>query len=328
MTVNTNNMSINHTFNIAIIGAGQLGSRHLQGLKLANLELNIFVMDVNDNSLQIAKERYEQIPENVKTHNLHLCKSIVQLPSEIDLAIIATGSLVRASITRELLEISHVKNIIFEKVLFPALHEYTQIENLLLQKNVSAWVNCTRRIFDHYTMLKKILSETKIVFKMTGKDWGLGCNAIHFLDLFVFLSGEKEFSLTMNLDKEIHQSKRAGYVEFTGTITGTAPNGSTCTISSFKEYEHPACISIQGEQHDILIEEANNKMIINGVEQTIHTPFQSQLTGKMAEQILLQGKSDLTPFFESAQIHQQFLAPLTVFYNSLTGKNSDYCPIT
>jgi threonine dehydrogenase-like Zn-dependent dehydrogenase len=118
-------------FNIAIIGAGQLGSRHLQGLKLAGLEMNIFVMDVNDDSLQIAKQRYEQAPDNDKIRGLQLCKSISQLPPEIDLAIIATGSLVRASVTKELLKTSQVKNIVFEKVLFPAIHEYEQIENLL-----------------------------------------------------------------------------------------------------------------------------------------------------------------------------------------------------
>jgi predicted dehydrogenase len=315
-------------FNIAIIGAGQLGSRHLQGLKCADLEMNIFVIDVNDDSLQTAKERYEQIPENVNVHNLYLCKSIAQLPEEIDLAIIATGSLVRASITQELLKTSKVKNIVFEKVLFPVLHEYMQIEILLAQNNVNAWVNCARRMYDHYKTLKSILSETKITFKMIGKNWGLGCNAIHFLDLFVFLSGEKEFSLTMDLDRKIHQSKRPGYVEFTGTIAGTAPNESSYIISSLKEYGYPTIISIQGEQYDILIEETSNKLIINGVEQTIHTPFQSQLTGKTVEQILKQGESDLTPFSESAQIHQQFLAPLIVFYNSIINKNGNNCPIT
>jgi predicted dehydrogenase len=314
--------------NIVIIGAGQLGSRHLQGLKLADLEMNIFVMDVNDDSLQIAKNRYSQAPDNAKIHGLHLCKSISQLPPEIDLAIIATGSLIRASVTKELLKTSRVKNIVFEKVLFPAIHEYEQIENLLEQNNVNAWVNCTRRMFEHYKIIREMISGTNIIFKMTGKDWGLGCNAIHFLDLFVFFSGEKNFSLTTNLDKQIYQSKRAGYVEFTGSIAGATPNGSSYVISSLNDYEHSATISVRNEKFDIIIDEMNNKMAVNDVEQTIQTPFQSQLTGKIAEQILRQGKSDLTPFAESAQIHCRFLAPLIDFYNNLTGKNNDNCPIT
>ncbi len=48
-------------FNVAIIGAGQLGSRHLQGLKLSSSPLSITVMDSNDESLRVAKERYDVV---------------------------------------------------------------------------------------------------------------------------------------------------------------------------------------------------------------------------------------------------------------------------
>ena len=44
--------------NCAIIGAGQLGSRHLQGLLSYKKEsLNIFIIDPSDDSLFIAKQR-------------------------------------------------------------------------------------------------------------------------------------------------------------------------------------------------------------------------------------------------------------------------------
>jgi predicted dehydrogenase len=183
-------------------------------------------------------------------------------------------------------------------------------------------------MFEHYKIIRDMVAGTNIIFKMTGKDWGLGCNAIHFLDVFVFLTGEKNFSVTTNLDKQIYQSKRTGYVEFTGSIAGVTPNGNSYVISSLNDYEHSATISVKNEKSDIIIDEMNNKMMVNDVEQTIQTPFQSQLTGKIAEQILRQGRSDLTPFSESAQIHCRFLAPLIDFYNNLTGKNNDNCPIT
>ena len=46
--------------NIAIIGAGQLGSRHLQGLKKAQLPMNIFVLDASEESLTICEQRYNE----------------------------------------------------------------------------------------------------------------------------------------------------------------------------------------------------------------------------------------------------------------------------
>lgn len=49
-------------YKVAIIGAGQLGSRHLQGLKGAASSLAITVLDSSKESLQVSKERYEAIP--------------------------------------------------------------------------------------------------------------------------------------------------------------------------------------------------------------------------------------------------------------------------
>ena len=50
--------------NIAIIGAGQLGSRHLQGLKKAQAPMNIYVLDANNDSLKICEQRYNEIADN------------------------------------------------------------------------------------------------------------------------------------------------------------------------------------------------------------------------------------------------------------------------
>lgn len=44
-------------YNIAIIGSEQLGSLHLQGIKTANLELSIEVVDSNIEALRIAEDR-------------------------------------------------------------------------------------------------------------------------------------------------------------------------------------------------------------------------------------------------------------------------------
>lgn len=48
-------------YKVAIIGADQLGSRHLQGLKTAVSPLSISVVDSSNESLQIAKERYDTV---------------------------------------------------------------------------------------------------------------------------------------------------------------------------------------------------------------------------------------------------------------------------
>lgn len=70
-------------YKIAIIGSGQLGSRHLQGIKTANLELSIEVVDSNIESLKIAENRYYEIAENQYTKNVHFLSSINELSDEL-----------------------------------------------------------------------------------------------------------------------------------------------------------------------------------------------------------------------------------------------------
>lgn len=47
-------------YKIAVIGAGQLGSRPLQELKLSKLKSDIWIVDNNPTSLQIAQQRYKE----------------------------------------------------------------------------------------------------------------------------------------------------------------------------------------------------------------------------------------------------------------------------
>ena len=46
---------------ILIAGAGQLGSRYLQGLANCRNTLDIYVQDISKHSLQIVKQRWEQV---------------------------------------------------------------------------------------------------------------------------------------------------------------------------------------------------------------------------------------------------------------------------
>ena len=65
-------------YKVAIIGAGQLGSRHLQGLKVAASPLEITVMDSNEDSLKVAKERYDTVTA-IGENAFANCSKLVQI---------------------------------------------------------------------------------------------------------------------------------------------------------------------------------------------------------------------------------------------------------
>src|SRR5690554_3304897 len=97
-----------------IIGAGQLGSRHLQGmLKYDNQLQSIYIIDPSKDALNISKERAYEIEHN---HQLIFQQDWNDLPATFDVVIIATNSNVREKVITQLLNNYEVKHLILEKV--------------------------------------------------------------------------------------------------------------------------------------------------------------------------------------------------------------------
>ena len=225
-------------YQVAIIGAGQLGSRHLQGLKIASSPLSITVMDSNDESLNVAKERYDAVsPIGVK--NVNYVNSIDKIPSELDLVIIATGSKPRAAIVQSLLNHATVKYLVLEKVLFPSLADYFNVGRLLEDKGIRCWVNCPRRMYGSYKQIKETVDPTKPIYMTNAdEDWGLCCNAIHMIDIFLYLTEETSYTVeTKFLNNKIEESKRGGYIEMTGKLEVKTEKGNILTLISEKNFD-------------------------------------------------------------------------------------------
>ena len=101
--------------NIAIIGGGNIGSRHLQAVARIDKQLNIFVVDPSVSSRDLAGERFREIASS-SIHDLEMLEKIDQLPQIIEIAIVATNSAIRRQIVEELLENSTVSYLILEKI--------------------------------------------------------------------------------------------------------------------------------------------------------------------------------------------------------------------
>lgn len=314
---------------IAIIGAGQLGSRHLQGVKRSNRELDIWVVDPNNESLKIAKERYLQV-ESPNNKNVFYINNISDLPDNIDFAIISTSSKPRLGICKQLLSKSNVKYLLLEKFLFTSLSEYDEANNLFLRNKCKVWVNCPRRMFEYYKKLSLLINKEKnIEMSYESTDWGMCCNSIHFIDIFLFLCGEQKYSLDLSgLNSEVKNSKRSGYIEFYGTEIVKTPKGNKLKLICHEDGDSTNKIIISNDSLIIEILENRHIMTINGVTESIEVLFQSQLSDKVLDSILENGNCCLTTYKESSEYHKIYLSELITFYNHTTGVNHDSCPIT
>ena len=76
--------------NIALIGAGQLGSRHLQALAQVKQPISIQVIDSSSDSLKVAEARFNEVSSNFKG-KISFHNDISSLEKNIDVAIVATN---------------------------------------------------------------------------------------------------------------------------------------------------------------------------------------------------------------------------------------------
>lgn len=317
--------------NIAIIGCGNLGRRHLQSAVKCKYPVSIYVYDVNSEVFTVADEIVKTENKNSET-TVNYITSMNELPKELFLVIIASSASGRAETVKTLLSNSSVNYLILEKVLFQKYDDYDEIQDLLSEKNVIAFVNCPRRYYPVYSMIKEKLDGKKFNFYLHGGNWGLACNFIHYLDLLSFIAGNDDVEVNISaLDNEIIDSKRQGYKEITGSITGRIGSCKNYNIVSEKDSENNTVIIFESEDEKIVILEVENLIYVmkNGVIncEKFDIFYQSQLTQKYIESLIESGSCQLTPYKESSNLHKAFIKPLTEYFAE-RGEKNRLCPIT
>ncbi|HLX79286.1 MAG TPA: Gfo/Idh/MocA family oxidoreductase [Burkholderiales bacterium] len=315
---------------IALIGAGQLGSRHLQALALFDRATRVMVVDPAESALATARERFAQVKQSrveaVFTRNFG------DLPKDLDGAVVATGANVRRRAIEALLQQSRVKVALLEKVLFQKIEDYAAVGALLEKSSTRAWVNCAQRLWPFFSELRpRTLGKPGLQLTVSGANWGLGCNAIHNLDLLSFLTGDADCRIESALDAGSIPSKRQGFIEFTGTLYAFGASGSRVIQSSYRDGAAPFIFELQNEDFHAIWRVTEGVMQIADAgsewkwrERSCQALYQSQLTHRVLAEMLGQGRSALPTYVESAALH---LSMLGVFLRHL-GPGAQSCDIT
>lgn len=323
--------------NIVIVGSGQLGSRHLQGVLKYNKEkLDVYVIDPSKDALVASRERAAEVEHE---HVLHFTCDLEDCPSEVEIAIVATNSNVRERVTIDLLKITNLKYLILEKVLFQELEAYDRFSKEVSNYNVKIYVNHPRRLTSTYLKIANEIKKIKArsYFSIVGEFWDLGCNSLHMIDLFVFLSNSKLKCInTDGVDDAIIHSKRKGYVEFTGTITGIMENNDSFALSSFPGKRGPLTLQIATVGNRWFIQEGETKAFLHlGSENNyavaqydFFQEFQSNLTTQIIDNLLRNIECGLPSYEQAAHSHKIFIEALLEKYNAMANLNETKCPIT
>lgn len=316
--------------NIAVIGLGNLGKRHLQSLLNSKRKWDIYGIDNNVEVLANLRQMY------IDKNNLKIGKELDIIPDHLDVVIIATSSNVRREIFEKLIECSSVEYIIFEKVLFQRVEDYYYVQECLEKNNIRAWINCPRR---EQPIHKKLYEEIKHnhTFEMHiyGGEWGLACNLIHMLDLIEWYAGATSKISNLLLENCIVDSKRKGFKEIYGSFIGTCGKCNNWSISCQKDSNYPLSIEIIGDYLACKIIEEKGFLRISYAnkqweeeEREFVFYYQSQMTQEIVERILDTAECNLPSFNESMGTHLNIIIPLIEFFEKNGMEEKGVCPIT
>lgn len=314
---------------VAIIGLGNIGQRHLQGIMNYSSEYDIYGVDNDSDKIQELKTRYHD--------DCVLLTTFEGLPKSIDMVVVATASSVRRNVINSIFESGiDVSYMILEKVLFQNEEDYYWADEQFNKRKIEAWVNCVRRETPGYNFLKCKLNDSKsFVFKVYGSDWGLCCNGIHFLDAISFLADDAEIILDDNgLELPILDSKRVGFKECFGTISGKAGKCTGFSIECDKNDYVSTTVYIESNKFSILIDEDKRQACIRNNEQTtgfelidFEFPYVSELSGRIINDILTTGVCELPSYQKSMEIHLKYIKMINSFFIN-NGLEVKECPIT
>lgn len=315
--------------NIAVIGAGNIGTRHLQAITKCEEDHKVFAVEPTTEAQSKSREMLGAAGQGVG-----YVSKVEDLPAVIDIAILAVNSGIRRRIAEQLLAHSSVQYMILEKVLFPYVKDYAEVEKLLQKHKVKAWVNCARRSWSYTRTLKGYFERsTAVSMRVQGNMWGLGCNTIHYIDLLSHLTncqGPIQVDISA-LDEEIIPSKREGYVEFTGELNIQLGPHRLKLVSSRGE-NNGFVIDIQSKRLSCHITEKGSEGVnlitdnSTGLKRTelFEVPFQSSLTTQVVQDLLRTGTCPLTTYRDSVKLH----IPMLQAFAKKINNEQEYCNIT
>lgn len=299
--------------NILIVGAGELGSRYLQGLKKVPLNSNIYIVDINKNSLKLSKKRWDSI----KIKHFHKCFYYIKLPNKVinfDLVIVSSTANVRLKIIQNILNKYKVKNWILEKLLAQNSIDVLKIHHLL--KNSNAWVNTCDKTFKWFKKIKSYKTKVKKSnFEVKGNGWGIISNSIHLIDFYEWWTNEKLLKVDANkLNKKWFNTKRKGFIETTGSIYCAFSKGSTLNLECKNNKSKPSTQKYLLDDWKINkfkgYAKKNSGLVIKGELDPM-----SNIVTEYVVDILVNGKCELTDLKNSSRIHRLYLDALLKNWN-------------
>lgn len=319
---------------MAIIGSGQIGRRHIQGLGTSVDKLNVHIFDCSNAAMHDCSLFCKSIAGEINNLKVVFHKSIASLGLAVecfDLVILATTATARPKTLKALIQSCKSKAWILEKPLCQSQSELLQLKSLTRDKFflVNHYRRCVpfyREIREKYLLMHEL--DVKVLLPKTG----IACNASHYVDLVSFFNNS--YPITVGTSKLVNfwrDSKRIHYKEIDGELMIKFSDGSNLSIISAETITNFE-INIKSKLDSGLftIDEVKGTCDIEGGSMVaFKKPFQSELTGKIYDEITATGRCKLTSFETAAKCYEPLILGFQEhFQNYARDKYKLHVPIT
>jgi len=323
------------TKKITLIGCGNVGSRHLQALAKLPFDIDVKIVEPNKDAQDLAKTRLNEVQKKNTNNRFSWHESIKELDGSSDLVIVATTSVGRIEILNKLLELGENKFLV-EKMVCQSTDEYDSLLTKMKHYKAKGWVNTNLRCFESWQIIKKYFEDSEFIHLSVIESnlSPLGTNAIHYIDLFSFLTND--YNVQLNGDfllNKLYPNKRGKHLkEFAGSIVGSCKDGSSLAMTFIPDCDLPNILNIAGNHKHLMIDELNEKMfdLANRNDLKVQFKFEhpSSLTTKIAKDIIEKEDCDLTTIENSYHLHAELFRILNSHIKKLTNEDVKLCPIT
>jgi predicted dehydrogenase len=238
--------------NVLIIGFGNIGSRHVESL-LQNGSVSVDVFELHEAS----KERYVGRLDYLDFKQLHFINAIESC-EKYDAVVIATCADTHYELIKEVVR-KGARTILVEKIVFQSLSHFEEMIRLKNEYNLSIAVNHIYRYSEFYIALKKMYHQSgtpgKGVMCIEGVNLDIGCNSIHYIDLFQYLFSCTDLeprSSSLHVSDLPHKRGNQFHEYFGSYEIQSADGLAYCNISSVSSETDPALL-LKIEYNDLVI---------------------------------------------------------------------------
>ena len=212
--------------NVAIIGAGRMGRRHVEACHRAGFS----VVGLADTKLEVAKEAAALAPGAAAFDSVD---GLLQLP-EIDVVAIATTTVSHCELAI-LAMTAGVRKVLVEKPLGRSLEECDEVIEIAERTGSTVAVNHPYRHMSHMRSLVDLMRSEEFgglsSMHIVGGNGGIAMLFTHFVDLFELTAGEQVTSIRASLPAEISPNPRGKqYVDHSAYVTATTDSGRRLVV--------------------------------------------------------------------------------------------------